>query len=104
MSSEERSLPGQRIRVTLEDDTNFEVRITNRELLAWDMTRGKYGWPSFSEAIFLAMTFTSWKAATREKLTTLSWDAWQEAVEALEDVTDDEVDVTRPTSPAPAAG
>jgi len=104
MSSEERSLPGQRIRVTLEDETNFEVRITNRELLAWDMTRAKRQWPPFSEAIFLAMTFTSWKAATREKLTALTWDAWSDAVVNIEDVTDEDTDVARPTSPAPAAG
>jgi hypothetical protein len=104
MSTEERSLPGQRVRVTMEDGTGFEVRITNREFLAWDLTRSKRSWPPFNEAIFLALTFTSWKAATREKLTTLGWDQWSDAVVGIEDVTDDEVDVTRPTNPAPAAG
>lgn len=100
MSTEE--LHGQRVHVALEGGEEFTVRITNREYLAWDLTRTKRQWPPFNEALFLAMTFTAWKAATREKLTALTWEQWQDAVVEISTVEhDDEVDVARPTSPGP---
>lgn len=94
-----RVLPGRISRVTLVDGTSFEVRISNREFVAWDMTRPKRKWPPLDEAPFLGATFMSHRAALREGKTDLSWDAWQDQVEMLENVTadEDEDDEGRPT-------
>jgi hypothetical protein len=91
----ERTLPGSLVRVQLADGSDFTVRVSNRELVAWDMTRAKRSWPLAHEARFLCLTFTAWKAATREGATTLGWDAWQDSVEDIEDAGETEA---RPTS------
>jgi hypothetical protein len=95
-SPEDRTLPGTIVRVQLADGSDFSVRVSNRELVAWDMTRAKRSWPLANEARFLCMTFCAWKAATREGKTTLGWDAWQDAVEDIEEAGEVEA---RPTSP-----
>jgi hypothetical protein len=96
---EGRVLPGRRSKVTLADGTTFVVRITNREFVAYDMTRAKRKWPPLSDAPFLGATFLAHRAALREGLTALSWDQWQEAVDALENLPEDEEDTEqgRPT-------
>lgn len=101
----ERELPGTRVRVTLDTGDTFDLRVTNRELIAWDMTRQKQKWPAWSDANFLALTFVAHRAALREKVTDLTWTQWQESVEDIESLeVDPEVDVTRPTRPAPEPG
>jgi hypothetical protein len=92
-----RVLPGRRSRVTLIDGSTFVVRITNREFIAWDMTAPKRKWPSLQDAPFLGATFLAHRAALREQLTTLTWDQWQDQVELLENIDDDDEDVVRPT-------
>jgi len=98
----ERTLPGIHVRAQLAGGEDFTVRVSNRELVAWDMTRGKRQWPSASEARFLFLTFVTWKAATREGLTAFTFEQWSDAVEDLEQVDDEDVDA-RPTSPGHAA-
>lgn len=90
----ERTLPGSYVRVQLADGADFTVRISNRELVAWDMTRQKRQWPLASEARFLCMTFCAWKAATREGATSLTWEQWSDAVEDIEDVASDDAHPT----------
>jgi hypothetical protein len=93
-----RVLPGRRSKVSLADGTTFVVRITNREFIAWDMTAPKRKWPSLQDAPFLGATFLAHRAAVREGLTTLTWDQWQDQVDLLENLPEDEdEDVVRPT-------
>lgn len=93
-----RTMPGRRSKVTLVDGTTFVVRITNREFVAWDMTRPKRKWPLLQDAPFLGATFLAHRAAVREGLTALTWDQWQDQVDLLENVPEDEEeDTVRPT-------
>jgi hypothetical protein len=96
----ERTLPGILVRCQLAGGEDFTVRVSNRELVAWDMTRGTRQWPSASEARFLFLTFVTWKAATREGLTAFTFEQWSEAVEDLEEA---EADDARPTNQGHAA-
>jgi hypothetical protein len=95
-NTEERTLPGSFVRVQLADGADFTVRVTNRELVAWDMTRAKRGWPTAGEARFLLLTFVAWKAATREQQTALTWEQWQDAVEDIEEAGETEAHPTNP--------
>jgi hypothetical protein len=95
-NTEDRTLPGARLRVQLADGADFTVRVTNRELLAWDMTRAKRDWPPAHEARFLCLTFCAWKAATREQATGLTWEQWQDAVEDIEEAGEVEAHPTNP--------
>lgn len=92
----DRTLPGAHVRVQLADGADITVRVSNRELVAWDMTRGKRDWPPASDARFLFLTFCAWKAATREKATALTWEQWQESVEDIEEAGEAETGPTRP--------
>lgn len=92
-----RVLPGRRSRVTLSSGETFVVRITNREFIAWDMTAPKRKWPNLSDAPFLGATFLAHRAAVRDQLTNLTWEQWQEAVDFLENLPEDEEDQVRPT-------
>jgi hypothetical protein len=92
----ERTLPGHQMRVTMADGTEFDVRITNRDRVAWDKTAPRHKWGNAGDVPFLASTFFAWSAAYREKLTDLKFEAFQEQCEDLNDVTDATDDI-RPT-------
>lgn len=50
------------------------VQTDNRDAVAWDMTRGKKGWPQMGDAPMLWATFVAWSALRRQKLIDLSID------------------------------
>lgn len=57
-------------------DAPEPVRVTtsNPDLVAWDMTRTKHGWPQADEAPMLWMTFLAWRALKRTGQTTSRWE------------------------------
>lgn len=75
MASEHR-LTIPRIEVTMDDGSTFEVQALNPDLIRWDRTASRSGWPAASSAPFLWMTFLAWSAAKRERLIPdgLSWE------------------------------
>ena len=94
--SEERTLPGHRMRVAMADGSEYVVRITNRDRVAWDKTAPRHKWGSATEVPFLASTFLAWSAAYREGLTDLKFEAFADACDDLADITTTE-DAARPT-------
>jgi hypothetical protein len=54
------------VRVWLEGhDEPLVLQTRNPDLVLWDRTRAKHGWPKFDDAPFLWLTFLSWAAARR---------------------------------------
>jgi hypothetical protein len=94
---EERALPGQRIRVTLEGQDPYVVRITNRERVRWDMTAPRQGWGKAEDVPFLAQTFMAWSASRRENLTALKFEQFRDVVDDLEGLKAEVSDTARPT-------
>lgn len=104
---EERVLPGASTRVTMEDGTEFTVRITNRDYVAWDRTAPKKKWGKAEDVPFLAATFMAWTAARREGKTSLPFDQagvinWTDSVADIDSRRDEEdsEDAARPTRKA----
>lgn len=93
---EERALPGHRMRVSMSSGEEFTVRVTNRDRVAWDKTAPRHKWGNAAEVPFLASTFLAWSAAYREGLTDLKFEAFTDACDDLEDVTEVDDDA-RPT-------
>lgn len=59
-----------KITITLEnpgtnDTTEYVVQTDNRDLVAFDLTRNRKGWPIYSEAEFLWMSFIGWHALSK---------------------------------------
>lgn len=71
-------LSAPRLRVVLDnpggDMTEVIVQADNRDLVRWDVTRARKGWPEFSDAMFLWSTFLAWSVMHREGHTTLKLD------------------------------
>jgi len=55
-----------RIEVTLDDGEVLVVQTHNADLVRWDRTAAKHGWPGFQAAPFLWVTFLAWSALRRE--------------------------------------
>lgn len=109
MTDTERTLPGQRTRVTFVDGHEIVVRVLNPDYLRWDLSRGKRGWPAGSEAPFLFATFLAWSAAKREGvIADMTYESFTEQCVDVTPIRQDEEkdpgDVIRPTLPAPEAG
>lgn len=66
--------------VQLTDGRVLEARILNTDLIRWDRTRAKHGWPTASEAHSFAATFYAWSALRREGLITetVTWEEFSE--------------------------
>ncbi len=93
----ERKLPGKRARVTLEGSEPYEVQIDNRDYLRWDKTAPRQKWGSGRDVPFLMATFLAWAASTRAGLTDLKWADFEAAALEVEELTEDESDLARPT-------
>lgn len=82
--------------VDLEDDISFEVRVTNRDLIAWEKTKARHReWPSQPEAPFFATTFVVWNAAVRAGLTALRFEQFEQVCLDLNPVREVPADPTR---------
>lgn len=93
----ESKLPGRRARVTLDGTDPYEVRIDNRDYLRWDKTAPRQKWGSGRDVPFLMATFLAWSASTRAGLTTLKWADFEDAALEVEELTEDDSDLARPT-------
>jgi hypothetical protein len=56
-----------RVEITLADGRVETLQILNADLLLWDRTAAKHGWPHFETAKALHSTFVAWAAAKRTK-------------------------------------
>jgi hypothetical protein len=59
-------LTAPRLRVSLDDGTTLEVQTLNPDLIRFDLTRVKHGWPDAQKAPFVWLTFLAWAALRRE--------------------------------------
>jgi hypothetical protein len=92
----ERRQPGHRFTVYVDGADPFEVRVTNRDRIAFEKAAAKHReWPAAQAAPNFAVTFLTWSAAKREQLTTLTFDQWQDALEDYDQVTEEPADPTR---------
>lgn len=101
-------LPGIALRLILADDSVHDVRVINPDRIRYDLTREREGWPKFTDASFLGLTFLGWAALTRlaGKDVAGTWEQFsRERCVDVTDVTDpDGGDDVRPTRPALEAG
>ena len=52
--------------VVLDDDTEYTIQTDNRDLVRFDITRGRMKWPTMNEAPMLWVTFLAWSCLHRE--------------------------------------
>ena len=60
-------------------DEPLTVVTANPDLVQWDETRARKGWPTMTDAPMLWMTFLAWHAARRLGHFTDGWDAFRDA-------------------------
>lgn len=89
-TSDRPRLPGRVMRITTMDGEVHEVRVLNRDRVAWDKTRGKKKWEPATDAPFLAGNFLAFCAAQREGVFTGTFDAFVDWAGDVEDVTGEE--------------
>lgn len=68
----------QFVTVTLIDDTRVTEEIRNPDRVRWDMTAAKHGWPKFTDAAFLGMTFLAWAALKRTGKYSGTWEEFRD--------------------------
>lgn len=59
-------LTSPRLTVAMSDGSDVEVQTLNADLVRYDLTRAKHGWPDGTKAPFLWLTFIAWAALRRE--------------------------------------
>jgi hypothetical protein len=85
------NLTSPRLRMVMADGAVHEVQTLNPDLVRFDITRSKHGWPEGQAAPFLWLTFIGWAALRREHTIPddVTWEAFQGGlcidVEALAD-------------------
>lgn len=79
-------LVGLRLRVDLADGTAHVAHVINPDRIRFDLTRQREGWPAFSDAPFMSLTFFAWAALKRQGAPVGTWESFSTA-ECL-DVTD----------------
>lgn len=110
--SEEIRVSSPRLRVVMEDASTWEVQTYNPDLISWDRTRAKHGWPTMDKAPFLWMTFLAWAASRREGRVPreTTWEVFEKTCLEVGTVTTDddagaeESAVGLPTPPGPGPG
>jgi hypothetical protein len=66
--------------VRMEDGTSYDVQADNRDLLRWDETATRKGWPDPAKGPFLWMTFLAWAALKRTKEYGGTWEEFRAVV------------------------
>lgn len=77
----------------------YDVATDNRDLIRWDLRRGKEGWPKQTDAPTLFAVFMAWSALTRTGRLTTDFEAFAQAVPYATARLDD-VDPTRAATAA----
>lgn len=92
-------------RVLMLDGTEWTVTAAQPDLIAWDMTRGKHGWPDAGNAPSLWSAFVAYKAGQRTGNVPAgtNWQDWSATV-SLVTVDGDEDETVDPTQTDPALG
>lgn len=100
-------LKSPHLQVVMADGSTFDVQTLNPDLVRYDLTRAKHGWPDGTKAPFLWLTFIAWAALRREGgiPNDMTWEAFNgEHCVAVTNVTDeDEADDGVGGSPFPSA-
>jgi hypothetical protein len=67
-----------RVEVTLDDGSTLQAQVINSDMVRWDRTAAKHGWPTVQTAPFLWLTFVAWSALRREGAIgeDVGWDAF----------------------------
>ena len=67
-----------RLEVVMDDGRTLEVQALNPDLLRFDRTAAKHGWPAATAAPFLWLTFLAWAALRRtgEIDEAMTWEAF----------------------------
>lgn len=59
-----------RLLVTLDDGNEYDIQTDNRDMVSFDLNKGRKGWPSMQDAPMLWVTVLAWSCLAREnKLT-----------------------------------
>ena len=66
-----------KVEVVLDDGRTETVQVLNADLLRWDRTAAKHGWPHFETAKAWHSTFLAWSALRRTGTIPESW-TWEE--------------------------
>lgn len=86
----------------------LEVQTDNRDMVGYEKTRlrRKPPWPPFNEGPFQWLTFLSWSAARRAGEESGTYEAWEESVLSVRDMSsmDDDGELGSPTPPGPEPG
>lgn len=91
-----RRQPGRLVELFVEGEQPYTVRVANRETIAYEKTLARHKeWPALEHGQHFAMTFMVWTAAKRDGRTSLTFEAWQDALIDWEIVQDRPADPTR---------
>lgn len=71
------SLALPKIEVTLDDGRKLEAQILNADLLRWDITAAKHGWPDYRTVQTWHATFCAWASLRRQGAIPKEW-TWEE--------------------------
>ncbi|MFT3876192.1 MAG: hypothetical protein QM708_07210 [Propioniciclava sp.] len=82
----------------------LEVQTDNRDVVRWDLTRGRRQWPQAIDAPFLWSTFLAWAAMTRAGDTTDTFEDFEAHCLQAQVKKIDDTAPADPTRPAPASG
>ena len=100
-----------RLEVVLDDDRTEVVQVRNSDMVRFDLTAAKHGWPGLQTAPHHWMTFVAWSALRREGRLSedVKFDAFRDvhciAIRSLtEDDQTEEVDVVVPFPAGPPDG
>jgi hypothetical protein len=97
------ALTTQRIRVVLDDDREYTVRVFNIDMVAYDRERGRHkDWPSMFDGPVFYQTWVAWHAMTRlnliPKWTYPEFETKALQIEPLDADAPEEVDPTPPAA------
>lgn len=92
------------VNVVLADGTEFGVQAFNPDLVRYERTASKHGWPGPDKEPVTWLTFLAWSAGRREKLipADLSWETFN--TETCLQVSSPSATTVPPTPPGPDPG
>lgn len=62
------ALSSPRLTLIMSDGAELDVQTKNPDLIRYDLTRTKHGWPDGTKVPFLWLTFIGWAALRREHM------------------------------------
>lgn len=71
-------VPTQQLVVALADGRELDLVVGNPDMVRWDLTAAKHGWPAMDKAPMLWATFVAWRAAVRTGVYDGTWEKWSD--------------------------